>query len=88
MKTYKYTISGKVQGVWFRASTKEIALDLDMTGYADNISSGQVEVMASGTVEQHKLLERFLTIGPVDAQVSKVDVKEITETNFESFTIG
>jgi acylphosphatase len=88
MKTYKYTISGKVQGVWFRASTKEIALDLDMTGYADNLPSGQVEVMAKGTIGQHKLLQRFLAVGPVDAEVSKLESEEVPESTFESFTIG
>lgn len=88
MTTYKYTISGKVQGVWFRASTKDVALDLGMTGYADNLPSGQVEVMASGTMHQHQVLQTFLAVGPVDAEVLNLDIEQVPETNFESFTIG
>jgi len=44
-------VSGKVQGVWFRQSTKEQALKQDVTGWAKNLSDGRVEVLLCGDVD-------------------------------------
>jgi len=46
-----YTISGRVQGVWFRDSTRREALKLGITGYAKNLANGDVEVLAEGDGE-------------------------------------
>ena len=43
-----YRITGKVQGVWFRDSTRRQALELDISGYAINLDEGDVEVYAVG----------------------------------------
>lgn len=88
MKTYKYIVTGKVQGVWFRKNTKLIALELGMTGYANNLVTGQVKVMASGTINQHKALKAFLVVGSDEAEVSNVETEEMSQTSFESFTTG
>ena len=45
-------ISGKVQGVWFRASAQSEALRLGLTGWVQNCSDGQVEVKACGHKNQ------------------------------------
>lgn len=65
-------VSGKVQGVWFRASTREQAVHLGLTGWAKNLADGRVEVTAFG--EKHKLdqLFQWLKRGPVMAKVTDV----------------
>jgi acylphosphatase len=88
MKTYKYIVTGKVQGVWFRKNTKQIATQLGMTGYANNLVTGQVKVMATGTDEQHKELKAFLHVGSENAEVQTVDIEEMPQTSFEDFTTG
>ena len=53
----KAKVTGKVQGVYFRASTQEQAIDLSLSGYVKNMSDGSVEVLACGdknNVEQEK----------------------------------
>ena len=49
MATARFLVSGKVQGVRFRASTREQALALGLRGHALNLPSGEVEVLAVGT---------------------------------------
>jgi len=88
MVTKKYLVTGKVQGVWFRQSTKETALNIGMTGSAINLASGQVEVTASGNEQQHEKLKSFLLIGPELAEVTELDEKTIEEVIFNGFTTG
>jgi len=73
----QFTISGKVQGVWFRAGTREQAQALGLTGYASNLADGRVEVQAQGDAEAVGKLEQWLQHGPRLAQVSRVDVVDI-----------
>jgi len=63
-KTIKAVVSGKVQGVWFRASTKDTANKLKLTGYAKNLSDGNVEVMATGEQDNIEALIKYLSHGP------------------------
>ena len=65
-------ISGRVQGVWFRDSTRREARKLDITGYARNLANGDVEVLASGEPEALEVLERWLHSGPPTASVTEV----------------
>lgn len=88
MKTIKYIITGKVQGVWYRDSTKKLALELGMVGSAINMASGQVEVIATGDSEQHQHLKQFLDIGPEAANVQSVDQQELELKSFEGFITG
>ena len=69
----RYLISGKVQGVWYRASTQQQARRLGIDGFACNLPSGQVEVMARGPAEALDALETWLWQGPTNASVSSVD---------------
>jgi acylphosphatase len=68
-------ISGRVQGVFFRASTAEEARRLGLTGWVMNRSDGSVEAIAEG--ERSKLAEfvRWCGHGPRGAVVQKVDVQ-------------
>lgn len=65
-----YFLSGKVQGVWFRASTKEQADLLGVTGWVRNLSDGRVEVLAYGEKDQIEKLHIWLQKGPERALVS------------------
>ena len=47
--SWKFQVTGKVQGVWFRESTRQQAERLDLCGYAINCPDGSVEVLAYGT---------------------------------------
>ena len=69
-------ISGRVQGVCFRAYTCEEARRLGLKGMVRNLVDGRVEVLAEGSPEGLKLLEEFCWKGPPSAHVLNVDVFE------------
>ena len=64
-----FRISGRVQGVFFRASTRKEAQRLGLAGYARNLLDGNVEVLAIGTSDDIASLERWLQHGPPAARV-------------------
>ncbi|GAB3514858.1 acylphosphatase [Pseudoxanthomonas daejeonensis] len=65
----RWRVSGRVQGVFFRASTRVEALRLGLDGSAVNLADGQVEVIASGATEALDQLEAWLRRGPPQARV-------------------
>ena len=84
-----FLISGRVQGVFFRESTKKEALKLGLQGSAVNLSDGTVKVCLSGESEDIDLLEKWLLIGPELAQVEsviEVDIDQQLELN--GFKVG
>jgi acylphosphatase len=72
MSCAKFIVSGKVQGVCFRASTCDEARRLHLSGYAKNLADGSVEVLACGEAAAIDALERWLRIGPPAARVANV----------------
>src|SRR4249920_1102242 len=81
-------ISGRVQGVYFRASTAEEARRLGVTGWVMNCRDSSVEVMAEGEREQLEELIRWCHGGPPGAQVKEVRVEwEVSKEEFQSFFI-
>jgi len=72
MSAARFIVGGKVQGVWFRAGTREQALRLGVSGYAKNLPDGRVEVLAAGTDEALAALEHWLWQGPPMAKVDSV----------------
>lgn len=67
-----YTIKGRVQGVFFRASTRRVAESLGITGHAINLPDGDVEVLACGDAAALDRLGEWLQDGPPHARVDKV----------------
>lgn len=65
----RFLVRGKVQGVWFRASTREVALRLGLRGYARNLVDGRVEVLAAGDAPAIEALASWLRHGPPSARV-------------------
>ena len=76
--TRRYRVTGRVQGVFFRASTRKQALALDMTGHAINLADASVEVLATGSETAHRQLHAWLQQGPEAAIVESVIVEMTT----------
>lgn len=89
MRTYRYTISGLVQGVCFRHYTVKEAEKCGIAGSVRNLWNGDVEVYAQGSDDSIAKFEQFLHIGPRSARVDKVE-KEILDHSevFRGFDIG
>ena len=68
-------VRGRVQGVWYRASTAEQAQALGIHGHARNLDDGSVEVLAIGRPDAVDTLLRWLSQGPPLARVSGVEVE-------------
>jgi acylphosphatase len=71
-KCRKFQVEGRVQGVWFRESTRQQANLLSLTGHAINRPDGSVEVLACGEPEALDKLAEWLQDGPPMAQVTRV----------------
>lgn len=72
MPSKRYFVSGRVQGVFFRASARAEAERLGVRGYARNLADGRVEVLAEGSSAALAALERWLRAGPPQAQVTNL----------------
>jgi acylphosphatase len=81
-------VAGRVQGVFYRASTRHEAQQLGIKGYAKNLHDGRVEVVACGSVEAIDALQSWLRKGPSDANVTGVSCETIDFRNYQTFTIG
>lgn len=71
----RWRISGRVQGVGYRAFAARAGRALNLRGGARNLDDGRVEVVASGAVHALERLEAALGEGPSLARVSRVDVE-------------
>ncbi|WP_018950617.1 acylphosphatase [Thioalkalivibrio sp. ALMg11] len=73
----RWRVSGQVQGVFFRASTRDEAQRLGLAGYARNEPDGSVEVLAVGPRIALDELEEWLAEGPRQARVDAVEAEEV-----------
>ncbi len=80
-------VDGKVQGVWFRGSTREQALALGITGYAKNLPDGRVEVMMCGLEGDIDTLSVWLRKGPPLAVVKSLDIAAVDSQQFSGFDV-
>jgi acylphosphatase len=69
----RFFVSGKVQGVFFRASCVQQAARLGLHGWARNLADGRVEVLARGEPDAMNALARWLVTGPPAARVDNVE---------------
>lgn len=84
-KGMRCVVTGKVQGVFFRANTQEQAERLGITGWAKNLSDGSVEVLAYGEAEKLQDLFNWLKQGPPRARVDDITYEEILWQDYSSF---
>lgn len=87
-KNVHITINGKVQGIWFRANTKQKAEQLGITGWVKNIPNGSVEAIFEGEENCIKEMIDWCQHGPPQAKVENIEIKEQSITNgFDEFLI-
>jgi acylphosphatase len=79
-------VSGRVQGVFFRASTQRHARMLGVTGYARNLPDGSVEVLACGSESAVAQLRDWLWQGPPTSRVSEVECETTVTAPPQDFT--
>jgi acylphosphatase len=84
----QFTVHGRVQGVWFRDSTRREAERLGITGHAINLPDGGVEVLACGTLAALAELEDWLRKGPPLASVMRVESAKVEVREMRGFRIG
>jgi acylphosphatase len=81
-------IKGKVQGVWYRDSTRKEAVRLGVSGWVKNRPDGHVEVLAEGPEDNVKNLVTWCHHGPTHARVSEVEeTPEGWQGEFDSFDV-
>lgn len=89
MNAARFLVSGRVQGVFFRASTREQASALGLRGYARNLADGRVEVLAAGDLAAIDRLAEWLQHGPPQANVDRVERSGADpDQASDSFVIG
>ncbi len=81
-------VSGRVQGVFYRASTRQKATELGCAGYARNLPDGRVEVLAIGEPGAVQALLEWLWQGPPAAHVKQVEVHELSPDEVTDLPVG
>ena len=87
MPTIHLKIRGKVQGVFYRATARDVAIKLGLTGWIKNTEEGDVEAMASGEKAQLDHFIDWCRQGPPEALVQSIETEERKETSFPDFRV-
>ena len=87
MRCVRCLVSGRVQGVFFRAATREQALTLGLNGWVRNLDDGRVEVYASGPAAAIESLCAWLQHGPPMARVSGLERFPAAEEGLRDFEV-
>ena len=81
-------VSGQVQGVFFRDSTRQKAEELGLAGWVKNTTDGQVEALFEAPSERVREMVRWCEEGPQRASVESVDTDfESAVGDFEAFEV-
>ena len=87
MRSVKIIVRGRVQGVFYRASTKQKARELGVNGTVKNQSDGSVIIEATGNESAVDLLISWCKQGPELAKVRSVEVEDTQLPNFADFDV-
>ena len=87
--TVQYTIRvmGKVQGVYFRASTRDQARQLGIKGYVKNLPGGEVFIEVGGDEDKVRKLIEWAHSGPLMARVDSVELAQVEITELPEFEV-
>ena len=81
-------VIGRVQGVFFRQSTKVMAIKNNVNGWVRNLDDGRVEILAQGETQDINNLTQWCKIGPANSRVDEFELSEETITDeFENFEV-
>ncbi len=80
-------IDGRVQGVWFRASTREKAMELGVRGWVRNLPDGRVETLLQGEAEAVEALRQWLWQGPTLAEVVDIQCETVEVPEIQTFEV-
>ena len=81
-------VSGRVQGVWFRASTRDEARRLGLTGWVRNLPDGRVDAVFEGEEERLRQVLAWCHRGPPGARIDRVEVRwGVATGSFDGFSI-
>jgi acylphosphatase len=80
-------VEGKVQGVWYRASTKHEADRLGLTGFVKNLPDGAVYIEVCGNPDQIGFFINWCLHGPEHAEVSELKIKKMDFYTGDHFEI-
>lgn len=80
-------VSGRVQGVYYRASTRRRAQELGLAGWVRNLPDGRVEVLATGAEHALRELQDWLWQGPPHAQVTDVHCERVEHPPLPRFEV-
>ena len=87
-KRFHLIIHGNVQGVNFRYSTQQKALELGLTGWVRNLKNGNVEIIAEGPADVMDEFLKWCRVGPRMATVTDVEMEEVAKiSNLSEFSI-
>ena len=87
MPTIRLRIKGKVQGVFYRASAKEIADEIGVTGWIRNTADADVEAEVTGTAAQLLQFSNWCRQGPKRAVVTDLVITEEAEIFYTAFSV-
>ena len=87
MPTFSITVTGKVQGVFYRQSTREKANALGITGEVRNLPNGNVHIVATGQLGSLQELVQWCKQGPPKARVEQVVIEQLDSEEFKGFKI-
>ncbi len=87
MACRRFLVSGRVQGVFYRAGTQDRARRLGLTGWVRNLSDGRVELVACGDDAKLKQLEEWLWQGPPHARVEGVTANDAGNHSYPDFAV-
>lgn len=85
---YQVQVKGIVQGVYFRASCQQQAIEYSLTGYAHNLDNGDVEVLVCGEESNVAKMVSWLEQGPDTATVEQCKADQVKWRDLSHFSIG
>lgn len=87
MKSYRFIIRGRVQGVWYRKSVQELAAKAGFDGYIRNLSDGSVEAVVTCDKKRLKDFTALLQRGSDLSYVEETEMTELGDTFDNGFVV-
>ena len=88
LKRIHISVNGRVQGVFFRQSTRVMAIKNNVTGWVRNLDDGRVEIVAEGEESNINALADWCKTGPANSRVDEFELLDESPTkDFENFEV-